>query len=276
MAAVVDLGIISITFGNESLEVSSAILTMSSPVFARMLDTKMKEGMERRIDLPGKSKTEFEAFLSFLHPVKGRTAKVTEENVDFLVEWFDQYEIISMKDECESFLLTLPYDVDRLLQAKKFGLHRQYARCLQAVAEDFEAMELEKVAKADPDVMVELVPLIKAAVARMRRDVAAEAHEDQRKRIRRIEREVASVPNRIYYDLPEQRVDLGGETVQIDEYARDLVAAALNGTLGRAPYYGPHMEAQDPRDLASPARGGGRGASRRWWCCRRAWHAKWD
>jgi len=234
MAASVDLGIINVFIEGETLEVSSAILAMASPVFAGMLGSGMKEWSERRIELPGKSKAEFQEFLSFLHPVMGRSAKVNESNVDFLVEWFDEYEITSMKGECENFLLTLPCSVDRLLQAKRFGLSKLYARCLQAVGDDFERMELEKVAQAAPDVMVDLIPLIKAAVVRMRRDAKAEAHEEHQRRMRRVEREVASVPNRIYYDLPEQQIDLGGETVQIDEYARDLVAAALNGTLGRA------------------------------------------
>merc|ERR1712241_1314990 len=96
-------------------------------------------------------------------------------------------------------------------------------------------MDIEKIALAAPDVMVELIPLIKAAAVRIRKDLVAEAQEEQRKRMRRVEREVASVPNRLYYDLPEQRIDLGGETVQIDEYARDLVTIALNGLLGPVP-----------------------------------------
>merc|ERR1712137_258698 len=117
MAAVVDLGIIEVVVGGETMEVSSAILAMSSPVFAKMLGSDMKESNGRRIELPGKSKAEFSVFLSFLHPVMGRNAIITEDNVDVLVVWFDEYEIISMKNECESFLLTLPCSVDRLLQA---------------------------------------------------------------------------------------------------------------------------------------------------------------
>lgn len=264
MAAVVDLGIIHVVVEGTAMEVSSAILAMSSPVFASMLASGMKEGAERRIELPGKCQVEFEAFLTFLHPVTGRAAKITEENVDFLLQWFDEYEVASLKEECQAFLLTLPCSVGRLLQARRFSLDRQYTRCLQAVGDDFERMEIEKVALEAPEVMVELVPLIKATIARVRREAVAEAQKEQRKRMQRVEREVASVPNRLFYDLPEQRIDLGsGETVQIDEYARDLVAASLMGILGGAPR-GPLEPSLHPG-----ARGARREGSGGWRCCSR-------
>lgn len=272
MAASVDLGIIDVVIDGATVQVSSAILAMASPVFARMLGSGMKEGADRRVELPGKSKAEFEEFLRFLHPATARAAEVNESNVDFLVEWFNEYEIDSMQSECEAFLLALPCTVDRLLQAKRFCLHKQYARCLQAVGDDFERMDIERVAKVAPEVMVELIAPIKAAVARVRRDAAAEAQEKQRKMMRRVEREVASVPQRIYYDLPEQRIDLGGETVQIDEYARDLVAAALNGTLGREllPAAGADVGARRAALLAGSP--GSPPTTR--WCCRRLGRAR--
>ena len=42
------------------------------------------------------------AFLSFLLPVSSRSAKITQENVVFLLEWFDAYDVAAMKDECVS------------------------------------------------------------------------------------------------------------------------------------------------------------------------------
>ncbi|CAK0808587.1 unnamed protein product, partial [Prorocentrum cordatum] len=89
MAASVDLGIIDVVIDGATVQVSSAILAMASPVFARMLGSGMKEGADRRVELPGKSKAEFEEFLRFLHPATARAAEVNESNVDFLVEWFN-------------------------------------------------------------------------------------------------------------------------------------------------------------------------------------------
>eukprot|EP00747_Dinoflagellata_sp_TGD_P050130 gnl/TRDRNA2_/TRDRNA2_146583_c0_seq1.p1 gnl/TRDRNA2_/TRDRNA2_146583_c0~~gnl/TRDRNA2_/TRDRNA2_146583_c0_seq1.p1 ORF type:complete len:283 (+),score=66.63 gnl/TRDRNA2_/TRDRNA2_146583_c0_seq1:23-850(+) len=144
---------------HEHFPMHSQVLALASPVFAAMLQSGMQEGQTKRIVLEGKSKAEFEVFCSFMSPFAGRRAQINPENVDFLLQWFDEYQALSMKDECEELLLSMPCDTKRLMQAAKFGLSKQYNRCLEAVAKNFYTMPIETLAEC-PDICRDLLPLM--------------------------------------------------------------------------------------------------------------------
>mmetsp|Transcript_79989 Transcript_79989/g.226335 ORF Transcript_79989/g.226335 Transcript_79989/m.226335 type:complete len:313 (-) Transcript_79989:93-1031(-) len=106
----------------------STILGLGSPVFAALLRTGMKEGLTREVCLPGKSKKDLELFLAFLHPLS--RVRVSPDTVDRMLPWFDEYQVEVLKEECEEVLLGMACTSQRLLQARTFGLNRQYQRCL--------------------------------------------------------------------------------------------------------------------------------------------------
>ena len=58
---------LKIVVDDGELEVRSQILEFASPVFANMLNSAMKEGSGTSIKLPGKNKSELEAFYNSLH-----------------------------------------------------------------------------------------------------------------------------------------------------------------------------------------------------------------
>eukprot|EP00747_Dinoflagellata_sp_TGD_P161946 gnl/TRDRNA2_/TRDRNA2_179004_c0_seq1.p1 gnl/TRDRNA2_/TRDRNA2_179004_c0~~gnl/TRDRNA2_/TRDRNA2_179004_c0_seq1.p1 ORF type:complete len:247 (+),score=55.55 gnl/TRDRNA2_/TRDRNA2_179004_c0_seq1:79-741(+) len=208
-----DVGMIQVVVGGESVDVHSAILTLASPVFKEMLSGGTKEATENKIELPGKSKTEFEAFLSFLLPGAARTAKITDENVDYLLEWFDTYRVDTLKDECENFLLSLPPDMDRLVQSKHFTLPTQYKRCLEAIGRDFEKYEIEKLVKTDPDIFMDLIPVMKEAKkTQIAKGVAA-----------------MDIPNKLYGALSSDQVKCGNppKSQRVDVYVRDKATDML-------------------------------------------------
>mmetsp|Transcript_26466 Transcript_26466/g.85595 ORF Transcript_26466/g.85595 Transcript_26466/m.85595 type:complete len:210 (-) Transcript_26466:179-808(-) len=191
---------VSVSIEGESIIVPSGILEAASPVFASMLTGGMKETIEQAICLPGKRKRDFEDVLGFLRPGSSRTMQINEKNVDYLLQWFDEYQMLDLKSECEEFLLTLPCSFDRLLQAKQHGLQKQCARCLQEVARNFENEPIEAIVEASPDVLRQLLLVMQQC----QRERAAKAQE--------LEAQVRDLPSVLFYSLPkgcrpDERID---------------------------------------------------------------------
>ena len=143
-------GDVVVSVEGQDIRTYGVLLGLASPVFAALLC----EGPERRIQLPGKSKEEFELFLAFLRPCS--VHRVNKDNVDILLPWSDDYEVAGLKSKCENVLLTMPVTVSRLLQARNMNLHEQYRRCLTGLPEvDFKT-SFETLVK-ESDVLQELV-----------------------------------------------------------------------------------------------------------------------
>eukprot|EP00420_Gonyaulax_spinifera_P022546 CAMPEP_0197907044 /NCGR_PEP_ID=MMETSP1439-20131203/63932_1 /TAXON_ID=66791 /ORGANISM="Gonyaulax spinifera, Strain CCMP409" /LENGTH=182 /DNA_ID=CAMNT_0043528447 /DNA_START=51 /DNA_END=602 /DNA_ORIENTATION=+ len=154
---------IEVVVEEQVLRAHSATLAGASPVFAAMLRSEMKEGSTRRIRLEGKSRTEFLTFLSFLQPGSSRQAQIDDKNIDFLLAWFHEYQVEPLLRECEEFLLGKPVSVDRLIQAKVYGFHRQYRRCLEEVASKFHVVHVELLLD-HTEIMRDCIPLMKKAM----------------------------------------------------------------------------------------------------------------
>jgi len=120
---------VAVTVEGEKVMAFSTVLALSSPVFAALLGSVMREGRTKEVNLPGKSKGEFELFLSFLQPCS--RVRVSPDNVDVMLPWFDEYQVWVLKEECENVLFYMPCTVQRLRQATKFGMEAQYQRCLR-------------------------------------------------------------------------------------------------------------------------------------------------
>jgi hypothetical protein len=187
---------VEVLVGEEELShpAHSQILAHSSPVFAAMLRHGMEEGRSRRIKLPDKAVEEWQVFYAFLEPVAGRRRQISVENVDFLLEWFDEYQIDLLMEDCETFLLSEPVTVDRLLQAKKFKLGKQYARCLEHVGVHFMNFPIEDVVD-HPEIMRDLILLMKDRTQDFRNHVFREIEETAERCYKLIPREAKSLSN---------------------------------------------------------------------------------
>lgn len=150
-------GDLDILIEGDVIRVHSAYLGSSSPVFAALLTSNMREGLSRKLELPGKSKEELEMFLSFLRPLS--RVRVTAENVDQMLPWFDEYQIMMLKKDCESVLLDLPVTTDRLMQAHKFCLEKLYRQCLYRLTYSQFLADFEKFAN-EVEVLREVMPII--------------------------------------------------------------------------------------------------------------------
>ena len=104
------------------IRTNSSVLMLASPVFNRMLSQDMKERKTQQVELPGKCPEEFKVLLEFLQPVTGRLQKVSEENLDLLLRWCDEYCIDILHSECIEFLKRQPPSMLGVIQAHRSGL----------------------------------------------------------------------------------------------------------------------------------------------------------
>mmetsp|Transcript_45854 Transcript_45854/g.130928 ORF Transcript_45854/g.130928 Transcript_45854/m.130928 type:complete len:263 (+) Transcript_45854:89-877(+) len=152
---------VAVTVEGEKVMAFSTVLALSSPVFAALLGSVMREGRTKEVNLPGKSKGEFELFLSFLQPCS--RVRVSPDNVDVMLPWFDEYQVQVFKDECEDVLLGMPCTARSILQAKTFGLEKQYKRCLK----DLNTVEFKdhfaELAQ-QPQVLRDILPRMETAI----------------------------------------------------------------------------------------------------------------
>jgi len=151
-------GDVEVDVEGTTVRVHSLLLGLASPVFAALLRSGMQEGLQGKIELPGKSKDEFELFMSCLRP--GSTKRVTEATVDILLPWFDHYEVSGLKAECEEILQSMPVTTARLFQAHKYNLQEQYSRCLKNIEPEEFVSQFEEFAKM-PQVLQDLLPIVK-------------------------------------------------------------------------------------------------------------------
>ncbi|CAE7821290.1 bath-38, partial [Symbiodinium sp. KB8] len=141
-------------FGGDTMPAVSQLLRLASPVFNRMLVSNMKEAQKSIIKVEVASKTEFKIFYDLLEPCSWSKDKISKANVDALLAISDYYQVDVVKQGCEQFLLGLPATGDRLLQAHKHGLNKQYQRCIVSIAEAGTKDDL-LVLHGHPDVLLE-------------------------------------------------------------------------------------------------------------------------
>ena len=126
------------------LHVHRLILSMSSPVFSRMLRGDFKEKTARSIPLPGKKYDQVREMLLAIYPTAWKS--ITEHNCDFLLILAHEYQMTHLIKKCESYLLEnvtgeKRFDVLNLLVvAQKFDLKRLLDECIKKT----ESLSLEE------------------------------------------------------------------------------------------------------------------------------------
>ena len=126
------------------LHVHRLILSMSSPVFSRMLRGDFKEKTARSIPLPGKKYDQVREMLLAIYPTALKS--ITEHNCDFLLILAHEYQMTHLIKKCESYLLEnvtgeKRFDVLNLLVvAQKFDLKRLLDECIKKT----ESLSLEE------------------------------------------------------------------------------------------------------------------------------------
>ena len=119
----------------------------------------MLEARQKRVAVSVATRDDFQVFYNLLMPGDLRTDEITLHNVDALLILSHYYEVHFVKLACEDFLLQGHVTTERLLQAHKYDLKRQYLRCVKELAKPAKPMtrnEMENISKASPDMLVDL------------------------------------------------------------------------------------------------------------------------
>ena len=80
------------------------LLSLVSPVFARMFDGQFKEHEEQEVPLEGKTSESIIELLKFIYPQFN--GQITNENIENLIKLADEYMIEHLKQPCKNFLVT--------------------------------------------------------------------------------------------------------------------------------------------------------------------------
>jgi len=150
---------VTIQVEGETFPVHSYPLMASSKVFCRMLEGDMSEAHTGLINLPGKSKKEFRLVLPWISTVDDKPP-VQRKHVAKLLQWADEYEIKTLRDACERFLLEQPINsVKQLMVAARFRLSARMKQCVDTLSEDLPIhMASLRCAAKNPEVMSLLWP----------------------------------------------------------------------------------------------------------------------
>ncbi|XP_031560812.1 kelch-like protein 24 [Actinia tenebrosa] len=92
---------------NTKFNVHKCILSMSSPVFEKMLTLDFLEKDAKQIHLPGKQSDEFGAFLRVIYAdVISQGKQINKENYEFLLRLAEEYQVSKVKYLCCKFLIS--------------------------------------------------------------------------------------------------------------------------------------------------------------------------
>ena len=120
----------------EKLHVHRSTLAIWSPVFDIMFTSGLQGEEQCRIPLPGKKANEIKLLLQIMYDTSWNRSIVTEENYYFLLDLAHEYQIASIIQLCEDFLVSM---VERkrdegvltvLLVGQKYGLQTLLKSCV--------------------------------------------------------------------------------------------------------------------------------------------------
>uniref|UniRef100_A0A1I7UCK0 BTB domain-containing protein n=1 Tax=Caenorhabditis tropicalis TaxID=1561998 RepID=A0A1I7UCK0_9PELO len=123
---------ISFVINKQKLFVNKAYLALYSPVFHAMFFSNFQERDKTQIELEDVVLEEFRELLNVIYPCH---KPVTVDNVEYLLELGDKYEIQYVMDECERFLMGSEdiVPITKLLWADQYLLAKLQDSCLRNI-----------------------------------------------------------------------------------------------------------------------------------------------
>ncbi|CAB3404146.1 unnamed protein product [Caenorhabditis bovis] len=127
---------------NRELHVSKAYLALYSPVFHAMFFSNFSEREKRKIKVED---VIFEEFVELLNVIYPSHRPINAENVEFLLELGDKFEIQYVIDECERFLISTDdiANITKLVWADQYYLAKLQDTCLQTIKDVSEVRALK-------------------------------------------------------------------------------------------------------------------------------------
>ena len=120
---------------DQKLHVHRGILALWSPVFEKIFTAKFKEENNDEIPLPQKKATEIKQLLYMLYPSL-EEKPVTKANCYFLLELAHEYQIQSIVEKCQSFMVSMIKEkkeddaLAMLIYGQKYQLKTLISACI--------------------------------------------------------------------------------------------------------------------------------------------------
>jgi hypothetical protein len=111
---------------NKKLYCNRSILSIWSPVFETMFKSNFKEKDSTEINLPDKA---YEDVLEMLHVIYPPNKSITAINVERLLEFADEYQMVELTKRCKAFFLQQRGTIEILLLAQRYQFEEVIKRC---------------------------------------------------------------------------------------------------------------------------------------------------
>ena len=122
---------------DQKFHVHRSFLAVWSPVFEKMFTSEFKEKNSDEIPLPGKKASEIKQLLYMMYPSL-EEKQVTKENCYFLLELAYEYQIESIVEKCQSFMVFMVKEkmeddvLAMLIYGQKYQLKTLISACIDA------------------------------------------------------------------------------------------------------------------------------------------------
>ena len=134
---------------DQRFHVHRNVLVLWSPVFEKMFTSNFSENKKREIRLPGKKAASVQTLLMMIYPPS--KGEITRENWNAILELSHEYQIESIVDKCERFLVRLSLSdeediVSILIVAQNYKLQKVIRQCVlgSTVSSDITLKELQE------------------------------------------------------------------------------------------------------------------------------------
>ena len=120
---------------DQKFHVHRSFLAVWSPVFEKMFTSEFEEKNNDEIPLPGKKASQIKQLLCMLYP-SSEEKQVTEENCYFLLELAHEYQIESIVEKCQSFMVFMVKEkmeddvLAMLIYGQKYQLKTLISACI--------------------------------------------------------------------------------------------------------------------------------------------------
>ena len=130
---------------DQKFHVHRSFLAVWSPVFEKMFTSEFKEKNNDEIPLPGKKASQIKQLLCMLYP-SSEEIQVTKENCYFLLELAHEYQIESIVEKCQSFMVFMVKEKmeDDVLAMLIYGQEYQLKTLISACIDGARRLSLKE------------------------------------------------------------------------------------------------------------------------------------
>ena len=214
---------------DQKFHVHRSFLAVWSPVFEKMFTSEFKEKNNDEIPLPGKKASEIKQLLCMLYP-SSEEIQVTKENCYFLLELADEYQIESIVEKCQSFMVFMVKEKmeDDVLAMLIYGQEYQLKTLISACIDGARRLSLKELKRRKEEIKPDNYLLIAEGIIQRLETQCDEVREGSLKSLARV------CQNLYWHDreknnsrAPDTDVVLNRLLKDVDKSSGDVVCHSL-------------------------------------------------